>query len=104
MGALFIVVYHYHVPPERAKEYVLLERRAVEICLEHGCLAIELYRDAEDPSHWMEIEHFRDEEHYLKVKEAVEGDERMKRLYEELTNLIDVERCHVEKETYLRML
>lgn len=101
---MFIVVYHYKVPPEKAREYVLLERRAMEICLEHGCLGIELYRDAKDPSHWMEIERFRDEEHYMKVKEAVEGDERMKRLYEEFTNLIDVERCEAEKRIYLRML
>ena len=101
---MFVVVYHYRVPRERAKRYVMLEKEAMEVYMEHGCLGIEIYRDAEDPTHWMEINRFRDREHYLEVMKAVEEDPRIKRLYEEFTSVIDVEDGKAEKRTYLRMM
>lgn len=101
---MFVVVYHFKVPPERAKEYVMLEKRAMEVCLEHGCLGVEIYRDVENPTHWMEINRFKNREHYLEVMKAVERDSRIRGLYEEFATIIDVESCEAEKKTYLRML
>lgn len=101
---MFVVVYHYKVPPEKAKEYVMLEKRAMEVCREHGCLGIEIYRDAQDPTHWMEINRFKDREHYLEVMKAMERDPRVRRLYKEFTTIIDIGSCEAEKRTYLRML
>jgi len=101
---LFVVVYHYQVPMEKTKQYIMLEKQATKIYMEHGCLGVEIYRDAKDPRRWMEINRFRDREHYNEVIGAVEKDTRLQRLYDEFTSLLIAEEAQPEKKVYFRMI
>lgn len=101
---LFVVVYHYQVPMEKTKEYIMLEKQATKIYIEHGCLGVEIYRNAKDPRLWMEINRFRDREHYNEVIGAAEEDTRIQRLYDEFTSLIKAEESQPEKNVYFRMI
>jgi len=101
---LFVVVYHYQVPMDKTKQYILLEKRAVKVYLEHGCLGVEIYRDAKDPRRWMEVNRFRDRQHYNEVIGAVDEDPRIGSLYEKFISLFSVEEYKPEKRTYFRMV
>jgi len=101
---LFVVVYHYRVPMERTKRYITLEQQAIQIYMEHGCLGVEIYRDAKDPRRWMEINRFRDREHHNDVVAAVDADPRMGPLFEEFISLFDAEEYQPEKRNYFRMI
>ena len=88
---------------EKTKQYIMLEKKAIEIYLEHGCLAVEIYRDAKDPRRWMEINRFRDRTHYTEVIASVDEDPRIKPLFEEFIGLFE-EGNQPEKTTYYRMI
>ena len=99
---MFVVQYNYRLPPDKTREYIVLEQQAIQIYLEHGCLGVEIYRDTRDPRLWMEINKFMDEEHYRKVTEAVDKDSRISILFEKFTELF-IKGEAPKKTTYLRM-
>jgi len=101
---MFVVVYHYLVPIEKTKQYILLEKQATKVYMEYGCLGVEIYRDAKDPRRWMEINRFRDMEHYNEVIGTVDEDPRIKRLYDEFMSLFSAEEYQPEKKVYFRMV
>lgn len=100
---MFTVVYNYHVQPEKTKQYVILEKEAIKIYLEHGCLGVELYRNAKDPRKWMEINRFKDRQHYHEVIAAVDNDPRIRSLFEKFLSFYS-EHNKPEKTTYHRIL
>lgn len=100
---LFVVTYHYMMPTEKTKQYIMLEMRAIEIYLEHGCLGVEIYRDAKDPRKWMELNRYKDREHYNEVTASVDADPRLKPIFDEFITLFE-EKSQPEKNTYFRMI
>ena len=100
---LFVVTYQYMMPTEKTKQYIMLEMKAIEIYLEHGCLGVEIYRDAKDPRKWMELNRYKDREHYNEVTASVDADPRLKHLFDEFITLFE-EGNQPEKNTYFRMI
>jgi quinol monooxygenase YgiN len=91
------------LPPDRTREYVAIEQKAIQIYLEHGCIGVEIYRDSKDPRYWLEINKYTDQEHYDGVTAKVDEDPRIAPLFEEFKSLFEKGETP-EKVTYLRML
>jgi hypothetical protein len=100
---LFIVTYRFMLSPDRTREYVAIEQKAIKIYLEHGCLGVEIYRDSKDPRYWLEINKYTDQEHYDGVIAKVDEDPRIAPLFEEFKSLFEKGETP-EKVAYLRML
>ncbi|MCW3989684.1 MAG: antibiotic biosynthesis monooxygenase [Candidatus Bathyarchaeota archaeon] len=100
---MFIVTYRYNLQPEKSRDYITLEQKAIQIYLEHGCLGVEIYRDPQNPRKWMEVNKYHDEKHYEDVSAAVDGDPRIEALFEEFLGLFEQGNAP-QKDTYLRML
>jgi quinol monooxygenase YgiN len=103
LAALLIVIYRYSLSPEKSRDYIALEQKAIQIYLEHGCLGVEIYRDPHNPRKWMEINKFHDEKHHKEVIAAVEKDSRINVLFDEFLKLFD-KGDPPTKDMYLRML
>jgi quinol monooxygenase YgiN len=101
---LFVVVYHYQIPIEKTVEYITLEKKAVDIYLENGCIAIEIYRNSEQPDKWMEINRFEDKEHYERVVATLSDDPRISRLFTEFQDIFEKEIDDPEKNLYFQMI
>ncbi|MCW4050065.1 MAG: antibiotic biosynthesis monooxygenase [Candidatus Bathyarchaeota archaeon] len=101
---MFIVVYYYRIPKDKTIDYFTIEKQAIEIYLESGCVGIEIYRDSEDPDRWMEINRFQSKEHYEKVSATLDEDPRISQLYEEFKELLGGAEYLPEKETYFQMI
>ena len=101
---MYVVTYHYKMPTKKTKQYIMLEKKAIEVYLEYGCLGVEIYRDAKDPRRWMEINRYNDRQHYNDVIAAVDQDPRIKTLFEEFISLFDEDGDQPMKTTYYRML
>ena len=101
---MFVAIYHYKMSPEKTKQYIMLEKEAIQIYLEHGCLEVEIYRNAKDPQRWMEINRFRDWEHYNEVIASVDKDPRIAPLFEQFIKLFNGDDNQPEKSTYFRIL
>jgi quinol monooxygenase YgiN len=103
-SALYTVVYQYRIPREKSIEYVKLEKRAIEVYLELGCLKVELYRDEKDPRRWLEIDRFSDVDHYKEVSSTIREDPRITDLWNKLQELLGPGNYRPTKRTYLQML
>ena len=101
---LYIVVYHYKIPIDKTIDYFRLEKRAIEAYMENGCVKVEIYRDAENPQRWMEINRFHDREHYLRVASTLDDDPRISQLFEEFQELLGGAECEPEKKEYFHMI
>ena len=101
---LYIVVYHYKIPIDKTIEYFKLEKKAIEAYLENGCVKVEIYRDAEDPQRWMEINRFMDREHYQRVASTLDEDPRISQLFEEFQELLCDAEYEPEKKEYFHMI
>jgi quinol monooxygenase YgiN len=101
---MFVAIYHYMMPPEKSKEYIVLEKKAIRIYKEHGCLDVEIYRNAKDPRRWMEINRYKNREHYNEVVTAVDNDSRMAPLFVKFLALFNEKENKPEKTTYYRIL
>jgi quinol monooxygenase YgiN len=101
---LYIVVYHYRIPSSKAIDYIRLEKKAIDFYLEKGCVTVEIYRDAEDPQKWMEINRFEDEDHYKKVSATLDEDPRISQLFKEFQELLSNVEYDPEKNTYYQMI
>lgn len=101
---VYIVVYQYKIPIDKTIEYFKLEKKAIEAYLENGCVKVEIYRDAEDPQRWMEINRFRDREHYQRVASTLDEDPRISQLFEEFQELLGDAEHEAEKKEYFHMV
>ncbi len=98
------MVYNLRVPLERAARYIQIEREMAEIYRGHGCLEVEIYRDALDPQNWMEVYRFRDKEHYEEVVNSVGKDPRMEGLTMAFMSLLGGEEYKPRKGVYFKMI
>ena len=101
---VYIVVYHYKIPIDKTIDYFKLEKKAIEAYLENGCVNVEIYRDSEDPQKWMEINRFRDKEHYQQVASTLNDDPRISQLFEEFQELLGSTEYEPEKKEYFHMI
>ena len=104
IAVVYIVVYHYKIPVDKTIAYFKLEKKAIEAYLENGCVKVEIYRDSEDPQRWMEINRFRDKEHYLQVSSTLQSDPRISQLFEEFQELLGDVEYEPEKNEYFHMI
>ncbi|MBN2336794.1 hypothetical protein JXL21_14655 [Candidatus Bathyarchaeota archaeon] len=101
---VYIVVYHYRIPIDKTIDYVKLEKKALDAYLENGSVTVEIYRDAEDPTKWMEINRFQDKEHYQQVASTLKDDLRISQIFEEFQALFGDVQYDPEKKDYFRMI
>lgn len=101
---MFVVVYHYQIPIDDTIKYIMLEKQAVEFYLENGCTAVEIYRDAKEPSKWMEINRFESREHYERVSATLKDDPRISQLFEEFQELLGDLEYGPDKSQYFRIV
>jgi len=101
---LYVAVYHYRIPTDKTIDYMRIEKRAIDIYLQNGCISVEIYRDAEEPEKWMEINRFENREHYERVSATLDADPRLSRLFDEFQNIFEFENYEPEKSMYFQMI
>lgn len=101
---MFVVVYQYKIPKDKTIQYFKLEKKAIEIYLENGCVAVEIYRDIETPEKWMEINRFEDKEHYERVSATLNYDQRISSLFKEFQDILEDQEYELQKNYYLQMI
>jgi hypothetical protein len=101
---LYTVVYQYQIPKEKGIEYVKLEKQAIRVYLELGCLKVELFRDEKDPRRWMEINRFKDADHYSEVSSAIREDTRIWELQNSFKALLGSDNYKPARRIYFQML
>ena len=99
-----MVVLRYKIPDEKTKRYVLLQKQTTQVYLDHGCLGVEVYRDAKDPKYWMEMYRFKDKKHYEEVVASINRDSRIDPVTKEFSSLFEIGEYKPEKQVYYQMI
>jgi len=101
---LYTLVYQYEIPKEKGIDYVNLEKQAMKVYLELGCLKVELYRDVRDPRRWMEVNKFEDSDQYGEASSAIREDPRIVELRNSFTGLLRSDNYKPARRIYYQML
>ncbi len=97
---LFIVTYAYKVPENRIDQYLDIERRAKKVYFRHGCIGYEVFKS--DDGWLLEINKFKDRQHYENVKKSVDLDPEIENLWKEFCSIVEKEKIVTRK--YERIL
>lgn len=107
---MYTAMYLYPVPARTEDAFRAIEQEAGDRYQSHGALDHELYRAADvGPKHgcagfesavdlrndellYVGMDHFHDRAHHDDVMDAVDTDDRVAELFEELTDLVDIDR------------
>lgn len=101
---MYVVIYRYKVPSNMRKRYLELMRKTAELYAKHGCLGHEFLEDTEHKGDWLEINRFRNKEHYQKVHAAVDRDLLIETLWQEFCSITGAKKNPPIKNEYeLRM-
>ncbi len=101
---MYIVTYRYKVPSNMRKRYLELMRKTAELYAKYGCLGCEVLEDAQHRGDWLEINRFRNKEHYQKVDAAVDEDPEIEALWQEFCSITGARKNPPIKSEYeLRM-
>ena len=83
------------MPENKIDKYLDIQRRVRKIYFRHGCLGYEVLKgDNED---WLEINKFKDREHYEKVKNSVDVDPEIDLLWKEFCSVVEKEKIVTRK-------
>jgi len=83
---LFVMTYVYKVSQEQIDKFLIMEKKATNTYLKHGCLGLEILRSADGLC--MEINRFESRGHYQSVSKSLDSDPEMQALWKEFRSII----------------
>lgn len=92
---LFIATYSYKVPKNEENQYLEIQRKVKEIYCRHGCLGYEVFKSDDDC--WLEINKFKDRQHYEKVEKSADLDPEIEILWKEFCAIVQRENIVIRK-------
>jgi len=81
------VTYSYKVPKNEENQCLDIQKRVKEVYCQHGCIGYEVFKS--DNEYWLEINKFKNREHYEKVEKSVGSDPEIEILWEEFCRIIE---------------
>lgn len=97
---MFIKVYEYHIKPDKEQEYLRIQKKAADIYSRHIDSHSLHLKSKHDPSKWMEITHYRNEEEYKKSIELINQYDEIQQLFREFQSFLISERCEIREEDF----
>jgi len=97
---LFVMTYVYKVPQNKVDQYLDIQRRVKKVYSRHGCTEYEVFKG--DDELWLEINRFKDREHYENVEKSVDLDPEIQILWKEFCSIVEKEQIITRK--YEQML
>jgi hypothetical protein len=97
---MFIKVYEYHIMQHKENEYLKIQERAGEIYSRHINSSSVHLKSSEDPSKWMEITRYKNEEEYERSIQLINRDKEIQDLFTQFQALLVFEKNEIREENF----
>lgn len=97
---MFIKVYEYHIQPDKETEYLEIQEKAGEIYSRHIDSHSLHLKSRDDPSKWMEITRYRNEEEYERSIQFINQEEEIQDLFKQFQALLGSEINEIREENF----
>lgn len=97
---MFIKLYEYHIQQDKEQEYLRIQEKAADIYSRHIDSHSFHLKSKDDPSKWMEITRYRNEEEYNRSIGLINQSEEIQQLLNEFQSLLLSEKCEVREEDF----
>ena len=84
------MTYSYKVAKNEVNQCLDIQRRVKEVYRKYGCIGYEVLKGDDDC--WLEINKFKDKEHYEKVEKSVGSDPEIEILWKEFCAIVEKEK------------
>jgi hypothetical protein len=86
---MFIKIYSYRVDPDKAEDMLSVQKRAGQLYAQYVTSRFALFRNRDDPSHWLEIQWYADEHAYNDAVTTINADAQTHQLWQEFRETLD---------------
>ena len=101
---MFVKIYRYHIRPDKAKEFLDIQKRAGEIYRKHVSYRVVYLKSQKDPGTWLEIQWCAVEDTYRKAIDLINAEPGIKRLWQEFQAVLDPKDPKIQEEYYEQVL
>jgi heme-degrading monooxygenase HmoA len=98
---MFVKIYEYHIQPDKEQEYLNIQQKAGEIYKRHIDAHSLHLKSRDDPSKWMEITRYRDEEEYKRSIVLINQYEEIHELFRGFQSLLASEKSEIREEDFI---
>ncbi|MEG9295523.1 hypothetical protein V6B33_03595 [Mangrovibacillus sp. Mu-81] len=98
---MFIKIYEYHIQPDKEQEHLNIQQKAGEIYSRHIDSHSLHLRSKENPSKWMEITRYRDEDEYKRSIDLINQCEEIQELFTEFQSLLTSDKNGIREEDFV---
>lgn len=98
---MFVKVYQYHIQQDKVKEYVEIQQKASEIYRKYIVSQTTYLNSMSDPTKWLEISRYENEEEYVKSMNLVNEEEEIRELFKTFQSLLVIDKKEIMEEDFM---
>ncbi len=97
---MFVKVYRYRIPPEKTNNVLTIQRRVDQLYKKHIHYRVVILKSTKDPSLWLEIHWYPNEEAYHRGIELINAEPTVSQLWQEFLQNLDPKDPTIYEEYY----
>jgi hypothetical protein len=97
---MFVKVYQYHIQQGKVKEYFEIQQKASEIYRKYINSQTTYLNSKADPTKWLEISRYENEEEYYKSMKLVNEEEEIQELFKRFQSLLVTDKKEIMEEDF----
>lgn len=99
---MFVKVYQYHVQRDNVKEYFEIQKKTSEIYRKYITSQTTYLNSKADPTKWLEISRYENEEEYYKSMKLVNEEEEIQGLFKRFHSLLVSDKKEIMEEDFIQ--
>jgi hypothetical protein len=101
---MIVKVYRYRIQPDKTDAYLAIQERAARIYRKHIRYRSVHLRSLDDPSQWLEVHWYPDQETYRNRIDRINSDPEIDRLWSEFQGILDPDHDGVSEEMFEQLM
>lgn len=99
---MFVKVYQYHIQQDKVQEYFEIQKKSSEIYSKYITSETMYLNSKEDPTKWMEISRYENEQEYYKSMKLVNEVVEIHSLFKSFQSLLVSEKREIMEEDFIQ--
>ncbi|MBM7619667.1 hydroxymethylpyrimidine pyrophosphatase-like HAD family hydrolase [Bacillus tianshenii] len=99
---MFVKIYQYHIQQDKVKEYFEIQQKASEIYLKYITSQTTYLNSKADPTKWLEISRYENEEEYYKSMKLVNEEAKIQELFKGFQSLLVSDKREIMEEEFMQ--
>lgn len=97
---MFVKMYQYYIHPEKTEQFWAVQKKPNSLYTKYVQYRVHFLRDEKNPSRWLEIQYYPNQESYEKGQRLVNEDQEIKELWKAFQSVLDPRYQIIQEEQF----